>query len=126
MKKFVCVVVILAISMAMLTTVSYAAEPRWNNVASISPSISALDGCYTCAIAGLSGTTKINCTMILYEKTWLGTYKEVSRTSEVYNDRMHEFVGYYAIREGTHYKLDITAIVTCNGSDETVSCTFEK
>lgn len=126
MKKVICLALVFALSAVMLSATVFAAEARWNNVASISPSISVNDGCYTSAITGLKGTTKIDCTMVLYQKNWLGLYTEVSRTNETYYGRMHEFVGYYDFRVGITYKLDITAIVTCNGSDETVTYSFEK
>lgn len=126
MKRFVCIVISLMILATLMTTLAFAAEPRWNNVASITPYISEPDDCYSCVIIGLKGTTKIDCTMVLYEKTWWGTYTEVSRTNEVYNGKTYEFNGYYAISAAKTYKLDITAIVTCNGVNETVSCSFEK
>lgn len=104
----------------------FAATPRWKNVASISPSISAGDGAYTSYIIGLNGTTKIECTLTLYEKGLFGNYKQVAQTSSTYYGQQHEFIGYYAIKAGTTYKLTTTATVTCNGVVETVSTDFEK
>ena len=98
----------------------------WRNVASISPSMSAYDGSYTSAIIALEGTTKIECTLTLYEKGFFGNYTQVSQVSETYNGPRHEFVGYYAIKSGTTYKLNTTAKVTRNGVTETVSTDFEK
>ena len=109
-----------------LCTTAVAVEPRWSNVASISPTISANDACYTSAITGLSGTTKIDCTLILYEKGFFGSYTEVSRTTEVYYGQVHEFVGYYSIKSGTIYKLTTQATVTRDGKDEYVEYSFEK
>lgn len=104
----------------------FAATPRWKNVASISPSISAGDGAYTSYIIGLNGTTKIECTLTLYEKGLFGNYKQVAQTSSTFYGQQHEFIGYYAIKAGTIYKLTTTATVTCNGVVETVSTDFEK
>lgn len=100
--------------------------PFRRNVASISPSMSAYDGSYTSAIIALEGTTKIECTLTLYEKGFFGNYTQVSQVSETYNGPRHEFVGYYAIKSGTTYKLNTTAKVTRNGVTETVSTDFEK
>lgn len=44
--------------LGIVSTTALAAEPRWRNVASISPSMSAYDGSYTSAIIALEGTTK--------------------------------------------------------------------
>ena len=110
----------------IVSTTTLAAEPRWRNVASISPSMSAYDGSYTSAIIALEGTTKIECTLTLYEKGFFGNYTQVSQVSETYNGPRHEFVGYYAIKSGTTYKLNTTAKVTRNGVTETVSTDFEK
>ena len=74
----------------------------------------------------LSGTTKIDCTLVLYEKGLFGTYSEVSRSSSTYYGHTHEFSGTANIKSGTTYKLVTTATVTRNGSSETVSNTFEK
>lgn len=113
-------------SACIVSTTTLAAEPRWRNVASISPSMSAYDGSYTSAIIALEGTTKIECTLTLYEKGFFGNYTQVSQVSETYNGPRHEFVGYYAIKSGTTYKLNTTAKVTRNGVTETVSTDFEK
>ena len=102
------------------------AAVRWRNVASIYPGISAGDNSYTCEISCLSGTTKIDCTLVLYEKGLFGTYSEVSRSSSTYYGHTHEFSGTANIKSGTTYKLVTTATVTRNGSSETVSNTFEK
>lgn len=77
-------------------------------------------------IIALEGTTKIECTLTLYEKGFFGNYTQVSQVSETYNGPRHEFVGYYAIKSGTTYKLNTTAKVTRNGVTETVSTDFEK
>ena len=110
----------------MVFATSAFAAARWRNVASISPSISAGDNNYTCEISCLSGTTKIDCTLVLYEKGLFGTYSEVSRSSSTYHGHTHEFSGTANIKSGTTYKLVTTATVTRNGSSETVSNTFEK
>ena len=87
--------------------------------------MSAYDGSYTSAIIALEGTTKIECTLTLYEKGFFGNYTQVSQVSETYNGPRHEFVGYYAIKSGTTYKLNTTAKVTRNGVTETVSPTLK-
>lgn len=116
----------IAIVLSIVSTTAFALEPRWANVATISPSISAYDGCYTSDIVGIEGTTKIECTLTLYEKGFWGNYTQVAQTSETYYGPRHEFVGYYTIKSGTTYKLNTTAVVTRNGVAEKVSYDFEK
>ena len=125
MKKKLWATLVAFIALMVFATSAFAAA-RWRNVASISPSISAGDNNYTCEISCLSGTTKIDCTLVLYEKGLFGTYSEVSRSSSTYYGHTHEFSGTANIKPGTTYKLVTTATVTRNGSSETVSNTFEK
>ena len=66
------------------------------------------------------------CTLVLYEKNWLGVYSEVSRSSSTYYGHTHTFSGTTNIKSGKTYKLVTTATVTRNGFSEDVSDTFEK
>ena len=59
MKKFLRSILVVALLLGVITTTAFAIVPRWNNVVSISPSMSASDGSYTSAIIGMNGTTKI-------------------------------------------------------------------
>lgn len=92
MKKKLWATLVAFIALMVFATSAFAAA-RWRNVASISPSISAGDNNYTCEISCLSGTTKIDCTLVLYEKGLFGTYSEVSRSSSTYYGHTHEFSG---------------------------------
>ena len=121
MKKILRSILAVALLLGIVSTTVFAVQPRWETVASLSPSMSASDGDYTCAIIGLDGTTKIECTLTLYEKGFWGNYKQVAQTSDTYYGQMHEFSGNYPIKSGTTYKLNTTATVTCNGVTETVT-----
>lgn len=68
MKKFLRSLLAITLLLGIVSTTALAAEPRWRNVASISPSMSAYDGSYTSAIIALEGTTKIECTLTHYMK----------------------------------------------------------
>ena len=83
MKKKLWAVLVAFVALTVFATSAFAAV-RWRNVASIYPGISAGDNSYTCEISCLSGTTKIDCTLVLYEKGLFGTYSEVSRSSSTY------------------------------------------
>ena len=126
MKKILRSILAVALLLGIVSTTAFAVQPRWENVASISPSMSASDGSYTSAIIALEGTTKIECTLTLYERGFWGNYKQVDQTSETYYGPRHELIGYYDIKSGTTYKLNTTATVTCNGVTETVTYDFEK
>lgn len=90
MKKKLWAVLVAFVALTVFATSAFAAV-RWRNVASIYPGISAGDNSYTCEISCLSGTTKIDCTLVLYEKGLFGTYSEVSRSSSTYYGHTHEF-----------------------------------
>lgn len=126
MKNVVKSILMLILVASLLCTTVFAVQERWKNVASITPVIDKGIGFYSSAIKGEPGTTKIECTLTLYEKTWYGTYKEVSHISETYYGQTHTFIGYYNIEAGKTYKLVTEATVTCNGVAEDVSSSCEK
>ena len=101
---------------------AFAVEPRWKNVIAISPTISA-ESSY---IVADPKATKMERTLVLYEKGFWGNYTEVDRTSSTYYGFRHEFNGSYAIKAGTTYKQTTTVTVTANGTSETVSYDFDK
>lgn len=90
MKKKLWAVLVAFVALTVFATSAFAVV-RWRNVASIYPGISAGDNSYTCEISCLSGTTKIDCTLVLYEKGLFGTYSEVSRSSSTYYGHTHDF-----------------------------------
>lgn len=71
MKKKLCAILITILAFTLFATSAFAAEARWRNVATITPVISANDNSYASVISCLEGTTKIECTLVLYEKTGL-------------------------------------------------------
>ena len=109
MKKKLWAVLVAFVALTVFATSAFAVV-RWRNVASIYPGISAGDNSYTCEISCLSGTTKIDCTLVLYEKGLFGTYSEVSRSSSTYYGHTHEFSGTANIKSGTTYKLVTTKL----------------
>lgn len=80
MKKFLRSLLAITLLLGIVSTTALAAEPRWRNVASISPSMSAYDGSYTSAIIALEGTTKIECTLTLYERAFSETIRRYLRS----------------------------------------------
>ena len=126
MKKKLCAILITILAFTLFANSAFSAEARRRNVATITPVISANDNSYASVISCLEGTTKIECTLVLYEKNWLGVYSEVSRSSSTYYGHTHTFSGTTNIKSGKTYKLVTTATVTRNGFSEDVSDTFEK
>ena len=53
MKKFLRSLLAITLLLGIVSTTALAAEPRWRNVASISPSMSAYDGSYTSAMINI-------------------------------------------------------------------------
>lgn len=120
MKKTIKIILSLVITTALLCTTAFAATPRWKNVLSINPSLSVSNGQYSSTVIGISGTTKIDCTLVLYEKNIFGLYSEVSRTSKTYYGGSYTFTGFYNLQSGKTYKLVTQATVTSNGYSEYV------
>ena len=96
MKKIIGI----AISVLMATlfcVTAFAVEPRWKNVIAISPTISAESQSYSSYIVADPKATKMECTLVLYEKGFWGNYTEVDRTSSTYYGFRHEFNGSYPL-----------------------------
>ena len=125
MKKVISVFIAVMLS-AVLCVTAFAVQPRWKSVVSISPTISSASKTYTSYIVAVHDTTKIKCTLVLYEKGLFGNYTEVDRTSSTYYGFEHEFSGSYDIKSGKTYKLTTTITVTANGTSETINYDFEK
>lgn len=126
MKRKLAILFTLAFSMFLLSTTAFASELRWNNVTIVYPSISVSRGEYACEIQGIKGTTKIDCTLILYEKASNGTLKELSRHSQVIYGRSYEFSKSYPLSNGKTYTLKVSAAVTSNGTVEEINESYEK
>lgn len=75
MKKKLCATFLTLLALMVSPSV-FAAEARWRNVTKITPIILASTNTYSSVINGLEGTTKIDCTLILYEKNQSGTYSK--------------------------------------------------
>lgn len=126
MKRKLAVLFTLAFSMFLLSTTAFASELRWNNVTIVYPSFSVSRGEYACEIQGVEGTTKIDCTLVLYEKTRSGDLKELSRHSQVIYGRSYEFSKSYPLSKGKTYTLEVSAAVTSNGTVEKINESYEK
>lgn len=93
MKKKLCATFLTLLALMVFATSVFAAEARWRNVTKITPIILASTNTYSSVINGSEGTTKIDCTLILYEKNPSGTYSEVSRCSSThYGQKAHFLV----------------------------------
>lgn len=124
MKKISSALLAVVLLFCFLACTAFAVELRWANTTSISPNISS--STYYATVTGVSGTTKIACTLVLSKKGIFGTYSEVARTSSTYYGNEHTFSGSYAAVSGKTYKIDVTAVVTSNGKSETATSSFVK
>lgn len=131
MKKLLSLALI-AILVFALSTVAFAAPnefsiaPRWTNTSQITPDISKSASNYSAYVIAYTGTTKIGCTMVLFEKGFWGGYTEVSRSSQTSNLSTDLFIASYTYTSGKTYKLEVTTVVTRNGTSETVTVSTEK
>lgn len=121
MKNFLRVVALIALMGIILSVPAFAAQPRWSNVASMTLRILKNNNQYICDIEGFSGTTQIECTMVLYEKNQRNQYVEISRVTLTHNGRDKQFVGNCSMQANKTYMLTVNAVVTCNGTKETIT-----
>ena len=124
MKKILRLIWLVLLAAIVLSTTVFAVQPRWENAQTLILDIGSTN--YSCTIDGKMGTTKMECTMTLYEQDWLGNRTEVAHYSGTYNGRYHVFTGYYNIQSGKTYILTMDGSVTCNNVTEPISKTTER
>lgn len=103
--------------------------PFWTNTSSVTVSISFSGTTATCSgiIDGFSGTTKITADFVLERKNSNGTYTVVKTfPTKTANSASLRFSDTATITTGYTYRLSVSATVTRNGTNETVSGWVEK
>lgn len=120
------IAVVALLIFALSATAFAAPDLRWTNTFEFSPNIVQGSNIYSADIYGNPGTNKISCTMVLYEKSFWGSYTEVARTSETVYQGAHFFSGNYTYTSGKTYRLDATATIYINGVGETLTQSVEK
>lgn len=124
MKKIVSLLLVVVLVCIMATSAVFAAEPRWTNVVSITPSISDSSDVYGVTVMGVNGTTKIECTATLYKVGWFGTTSYVDSFTDTSYGQSGIFMDSASIGSGT-YRMNVTLKVTANGYTETVDREYE-
>lgn len=125
MKKVISLLLVVVMVCIMASSAVFAAEPRWANVASIIPTISAPSDNFGVSINGVPGTTKIQCDMTLYKKGLFGN-TQVGHRSSIYYGQNQGFYSSAVIDNGSTYRLEATIKVTTNGYTETINYEYEK
>lgn len=118
---------------ALIATTALAAppqtvQPMWKNVISVTPTIYASTDEYACEIYAIEGTSRIACTLTLYEEKSPGSDAFIYKSSltDTYNGSQHIFRKSCAIEEGLRYKIVVSASVTRNGYAEPISLSWIK
>lgn len=75
-EKKVSSILAILIIFSMSISVFASPTPRWANIFMVSPSITPGSNIYSTDVYGNPGTSKIDCTMVLYEKGFWGNYIE--------------------------------------------------
>lgn len=125
MKKFVSLLLVVLMVCMLCCGVASAAEPRWRNIVTITPEISASTDNFGVAIVTVPGTTKIQCDMTLYKKGLFGE-TQVGHRSSIFYGASQSFYSSAVIDNGSTYRLEATITVTANGQAETINYEYEK
>lgn len=126
MKRFLSLALMSLMLFAILTPNAYASTMRWTNVANLYPAIVKNSNTYRCQVIGFSGTTNIQCDLVLYEKPSNGDPIEVARTSGSSRATQYTCKGEYNnFSTAKTYIMEITVRVTRNGYTETVKETCQ-
>lgn len=102
-------------------------QPRWSNAQTVSPTLSFSGTTANCnvLIVGKSGTSKISATITLQRKV-NNAYTDVKTWTESASGSMLNFSGTQIVTSGYTYRLSVSATVTKDGLNESVSAHFEK
>lgn len=123
MKKIVSLLLVVVL-VCIMATGAVAAEPRWANVVTITPTISASGDTYGVTVVGVTGTSKIQCTATLYKVGLFGITSYVDSFSDTSYSQNGVFRDTASIGSGT-YRMNVTLKVTANGYTETIDREYE-
>jgi hypothetical protein len=117
-----CLAAILVFTAAPITQASAAVTPLWINTSTVSTAIlfSGTDATCQVSINALSGST-IEADIYLYKQNANGTYSLEESWLDETSASIFFFSEPYTVISGKTYKLSVTAVVTRNGTSETVS-----
>lgn len=124
MKKIVSLLLVVVLVCIMATGAVFAAEPRWTNLFSVTPTISNVSDTYGVTAMGVNGTTKIECTATLYKVGLFGITSYVDSFTSTSYGQSGVFMDSATIGSGT-YRMNVTLKVTANGYTETVDREYE-
>jgi len=132
-KRGFCVllVLILAFTAVPLQAISASSTrtpieimPFWDNVNSITPSLSISNGIATCSVTviGRPGTTKITAVVYLQQKNSNGSFTTIKTWSGISaNSSVLTWSATHPVTVGQTYRLRVDTTVTLNGKNETVT-----
>ena len=131
-KRFIAAIVSVCVMLGMASAPAVAVggfipiTPYWLNVSEISFTMSRTSGTvnWSSTIYGLSGTTSITATYMLYKKDSGGNYTSLGTWNASSTTQKLTASGSATGAAGT-YKITVTAKVTRNGTTETVDNSFE-
>lgn len=116
------IAIAMAIAMALTMTVSaFATPPQPYNADStvISGTVSYSNQIYRINVSAPAGTTKVNASATLYQKTLLG-YKEIDSMTASSNSRTCTKSKSATIEQGKTYKIEVTAEIYSGGKWDTI------
>jgi hypothetical protein len=103
--------------------------PFWTNTSTVTVSILLSGTSATCEaeVVGFPGTTSITGNMYLYKKNQNGTFTLLkSWLNQSVSGNVLEMSESYTVTGGVTYKLSVSAVVTRNGTSESVSNSVER
>jgi hypothetical protein len=98
--------------------------PLWDNVNSITPSLSISNAVATCSVTviGRPGTTRITAVVYLQQRNSNGTWSSIRTWSGIStNSSILTWSGTHPVTAGQTYRMRVDATVTRNGTNETVT-----
>lgn len=114
--------IVMAVAMALTVTVSaFAADiqPYNADATQITASVSYASQTYSVTVQAPTGTTKINASATLYQKTLFG-YKEIDSVTASASSRTCTKRQSATIEEGKTYKIEVTAEIYSSGQWDTI------
>lgn len=125
-KRIIALIAAIIIAIPVLALPAARAQPRWTLVTSAAASCYISDNKYIGTVTAANTVYKMDIDIVLYEKGFLTSYKEVSRISKIVYNYNHSAFGDYTYSSLKDYKIEmIVTAYTQSGQTETITVSNE-
>ena len=125
-KRIIALIAAIIIVVPLLAIPAFRVQPRWSLISNASAECYISDNKYVGTVTAIGTVYKMDIDIVLYEKGFLTSYKEVSNISKTVYNYYHTAFSDYTYSSLKDYKIEMTITAyTQSGQTETITITEE-